>query len=323
MAVDDAGARNPVATKRPDPTWIVWVLLVVAAAVAVFSATRPSRSPSIRAGSSSAVAKVAKSGASPPAPPPRAALGAEPGALLTEVCGGNSQDCACREKALRRALTLGASESAIALHGGAAVSCQASASMQGLFAEALVRSGKVIQALELLPSIEAHEPKNSSVPYVRSVAALKRGDSAEAAREATRAVDSGRGAPAHVALALASFQDGELDAAQTSLKRALEGASDDVDALYNLAVIDQRRNRYTPARTGYLRVLRVRPDHLDARANLALLALGAGAIDEARHHQRKLEELAPSGDPRALKLAAALSKTKPKAEPLPVVRQHD
>jgi tetratricopeptide (TPR) repeat protein len=195
--------------------------------------------------------------------------------------------------------------------------------MQGLLAEALVRSGKVEQALELLPSIEALDPRNPSVPYVRSVAALKRGDSAEAGREATRALDSGRGAPAHIARALASFQDGELDAAETSLKRALESAPDDIDALYNLAVIEQRRNRYTPARTGYLRVLRIRPDHLDARANLALLALGAGAVEEARHHQRKLEELAPSGDPRAVKLAAALDKTKPKAAPLPIVRARE
>jgi tetratricopeptide (TPR) repeat protein len=322
MAVDDAEARNPVATKRADPTWIVWVLLVVAAAVAIFSATRPSPPVSRKSIPSSAAAKKATGGASLPAPPARPALGAEPGALLAELCAAGAEDCACREKAVRRALTLGAPESAIALHSGAIAACQATAAMKGLLAEGLVRSGKAEQALELLPPIEASEPRNPSVPYVRSVAALKRGDSAEAAREATRALDSGRGAPAHIALALASFQDGELDAAEASLKRALGSAPDDVDALYNLAVIDQRRNRYTPARTGYLRVLRVRPDHLDARANLALLALGVGAIDEAKHHQRKLEEAAPSGDARVLKLAAALSKTKPKAEPLPVVRQH-
>jgi tetratricopeptide (TPR) repeat protein len=251
------------------------------------------------------------------------AQGADPGGLLRQWCTGDGGgDCACREKAVRRSLTLGAPDSAVVLFTGADASCRASAAMQGLHAEALVRSGKVEDAVRLLPSILALDAKNASAPYVRSVAALKRGDSAEAAREATLALDSGRGAPAHVALALASFQDGELDAAQTSLKRALETAPDDVDALYNLAVIDQRRNRYTPARTGYLRVLRVRPDHLDARANLALLALGAGAVEEARHHQRKLEELAPSGDPRAIKLAAAINKTKPQKDALPVVRSH-
>src|SRR5688500_9279343 len=135
MAVDDAEARNPVATKRPDPTWIVWVLLVVAAAVAIFSATRPSRSPSTRAIASSAAAKLAKSGTSLPVPPARAQLGAEPAALLAALCAGNSEDCACRENALRRALTLGAPDSALVLHGGAAASCQASATVQGLLAE--------------------------------------------------------------------------------------------------------------------------------------------------------------------------------------------
>jgi tetratricopeptide (TPR) repeat protein len=316
------GPPDPAA-KRSDQSWLVWILLVVVGAFAVFTATRSagthSRAPVVSKKPAKAHASSAPGSSVGVAPRSGPALGADPKQLLEQGCpDAQANDCACREKTVRRALTLGAPDSAVSLVEGAAAPCRATAALQGLLAEARVRSGNVDDALALLSVVEKLDAKSPSLPYVRAVAALKRGDSPTAAREATQAIDWGRGAPAHVARALASFQDGELDAAEASLKRALESAPDDVDALYNLAVIDQRRNHYTPARSGYLRVLRLRPDHLDARLNLALLVIGAGAIEEARHHQRKLEQQAPSGDPRVAKLSAALSKA-PSA-PAPIVR---
>lgn len=238
---------------------------------------------------------------------------------MNEQCPGKpASDCGCREQAALRGLTLGAIDSALTLCDEASSGCSSSARLLGYRAEALARSGRVEDALALLSRLSSLDPKSPSAPYVRAIAALKKGAAPEAAREAAAAIELGRGAPAHVAIALAAFQDNELDKASASLRRALEMSPDDVDALYNLAVIDQRQNRYAPARNGYLRVLRLRPDHADARANLALLVLKAGAIAEARHHQEELEKIVPESDARALKLSAALSKAG--GDEVPVLR---
>lgn len=321
MAADETPTKDPSATKQRQPTWVVWLLLALVAGFAVFTATRE-RAPghgSARASRSAAAAQARAPRPAASAPAGEVITATTPAVLLSQGCpGAQAAECGCREKVVERALTLGAPDSALLLVSGSAEPCRAGARMQGLQAEALARSGSVVEALALLPALEKLEPANASAPYVRAIAALKRGNSPEAAKEATLAIDRGRGAPAHVARALAFFQDAELDPAEASLKRALKAAPEDVDALYNLAVIEQRRNRYTDARTGYLRVLRLRPDHLDARLNVALLTLGAGALEEARHHQRKLLGQAPAGDPRVAKLAAALDKAP--LEPAPVVR---
>lgn len=323
MSLGDEAKPGP--PEGRDPVWIVWLLLAAAASFAVFSAVRAGGSsdgePSQREAQKKAkpARKEVKPAGEEPSKAPRVVE--QPlvtaRSLVEQHCPGKpADDCACLATATARALTLGAPDTALELGTNASAACAGSPQMTGFRAEALVRSGKADAALALLPEITALDPRNSSVPYVRAIAALKQGDSPQAAREAGSALDLGRGAPALVALALAAFQDGELDKASTSLERALKLSPDDVDALYNLAVIDQRRNRYTPARSGYLRVLRVRPDHADARSNLVVLALGVGAVAEARHHQRELEKIVAADDLRALKLAEALGKAEGDAAPV-------
>jgi tetratricopeptide (TPR) repeat protein len=94
-----------------------------------------------------------------------------------------------------------------------------------------------------------------------------------------------------------------FEQAERLFKRAMDADPKGSDAVFNMAVLHQRRNSYDLARQGYLKALALNPTHLDARYNLVLLTLGAGAGDEARHHYTKLTASAGASDPRVVRLA--------------------
>src|SRR5690606_2574666 len=108
---------------------------------------------------------------------------------------------------------------------------------------------------------------------------------------AQKAIDQGRGGPAHKLMGFAKFTRTELAEALRHFESALAANPYDVEAALNAAVCQDRLGKYRGAREGYLRVLRIDPKHAQSRYFLAILTGKAGATQEARHHATKLAEL--------------------------------
>jgi tetratricopeptide (TPR) repeat protein len=139
-----------------------------------------------------------------------------------------------------------------------------------------------------------------------SLVAYRSSALAEAMGQARRAVDAGRGATAHLLAGLIAYAQNDLDLSAKEFRAMLETEPDDLDALFNLALVAQRQNRYTEARELYLKVANLDPTHKNSRYNLAIMAHSIGANDEANHHLAKFESIAP-GDERLPKLKALLA----------------
>jgi tetratricopeptide (TPR) repeat protein len=155
-----------------------------------------------------------------------------------------------------------------------------------------------------------------------SLAALERGDEASsAAKKALQSEPNNRFA--RRALAIVAIQAQDYDAADAALHKLSAEDAKDVDSLYYLALSQRRRGKYNAAREGFLSVLRLNAQHIDARFNLVTLTAGAGADQEADHHYQELLQIAPVGDPRLISARSAL-RNADKAAPaeLPVLHQH-
>lgn len=154
-----------------------------------------------------------------------------------------------------------------------------------------------------------------------SLAALERGDEASAvAKTALQSEPNNRFA--RRALAIAAILAKNFDASDAALKTLTTEDPKDVDSLYYLALSERRRDKYNAAREGFLSVLRLDAQHIDARFNLVTLTAAAGADQEADHHYQELLQIAPVGDPRLISARSAL-RGADKAAPaeLPVLRQ--
>jgi tetratricopeptide (TPR) repeat protein len=199
---------------------------------------------------------------------------------------------------------------ALDLADGAPEKCRSRGALRGRRAEALARVGRVEEASGEALQVLARDEGNAYATYALAQCEHAKGDFDGARRHAQAAVERGRGAPAHLLLGVVAYKQGDYAAARAAYVRVLEVRSDDVQATYNLALVDHQLDRYRDAREGYLKVLRLDPGNLDARFNLGLLTYRAGATLEARHHLEKLREMAP-GDDRVKRLEAALSMPPP------------
>jgi tetratricopeptide (TPR) repeat protein len=226
--------------------------------------------------------------------------------------GGALRSCACRQEAAHRALDRNLHAEAQAVLLGDA-ECDQQPTTRGLLAEVLARSERSDDAIAKANETLGADPNQRFATYALAHAGYAKGEIARAADEARRAIERGRGAPAHLLLGLIAYRAGNLAAARAEFEQMLVDNAEDVDALYNLAVIAGRQNRYRDAREGYLNVLELDPGHLDARYNLGLLTHSVGASAEAEHHLQKLEAIAPSDDHRVANLRAVLA-TRPQAD---------
>jgi tetratricopeptide (TPR) repeat protein len=177
---------------------------------------------------------------------------------------------------------------------------------RGIEAEALVRVHRQSEALPLIEQVLSSQPNEPYANYARAEAAYGKRDLAGAEAAARQAVTGGRGARAHQLLGLVALYQGNLARAKTEFEEMLKSDPNDSVALYNLAWLAHRQNRYRDAREGYLSSLRADPQNLDARYNLALLVHAAGATLEARHHLEQLRAVAPAGDQRVNQLEQTL-----------------
>jgi tetratricopeptide (TPR) repeat protein len=230
--------------------------------------------------------------------------------VRTACEGVAGASCACRQEAAERALDKNLHAEAQAVLAGDP-ECERQAATRGLAAEALARADRTGEAIAQANQALGMEPDQRFATYALAHASYAKGDVARAAQEARRAIERGRGAPAHLLLGLIAYRGGELDSARAEFEKMLAANAEDVDALYNLGVVAARQDRYRDAREGHLQVLRLEPRHLDARYDLGLLTHSAGAGSEARHHLQKLEAIAPKDDPRVASLRATLAAPRP------------
>jgi Flp pilus assembly protein TadD len=91
----------------------------------------------------------------------------------------------------------------------------------------------------------------------------------------------------------------------------LAESPDDAHAVYDLALVADRRQQYHDAREGYLRALRLDPQMADARYNLAVLTFSRGAVQEAQHDADEFAARYPN-DPRILPLRRMLASPPPR-----------
>lgn len=128
----------------------------------------------------------------------------------------------------------------------------------------------------------------------------------DALAEAKRAVEGDPGRDVAVPVSAMAISAGDLDLAARVLGPVLKADPKDAQALYNLALVADKRNDFNKAREGYLAALRADPKMADARYNLALLTLRRGVVDEARHHAQRFQAMAPD-DPRNVTLARLIA----------------
>lgn len=265
---------------------------------------------------------------SPNSPPSDAVTGPEPTAfsagspsaklptasdLRQAVCVEAEEDsCSCRMAVIKKAFGLALQAVAREALDGAPQDCAAELTSSGLRAEVLARSGDLADARREAESLLLQQPKNPYAMFATALVLFAQGELQPSSTVARRAVEAGRGAPAHMLLGLLALHDGKMNEAARHLDEALAQDPDDVEAHFNRAVVHERRKHYNGAREGYLKALALRPTHADSRYGLARLTHAAGAFDEARHHLNKLTEIAPE-DERLPALAAQLRGEGPSA----------
>jgi tetratricopeptide (TPR) repeat protein len=258
-------------------------------------AALPSAAPVQALGAASAVPV----GTAAPAVPARS-----PEQILEQTCPGEkAKDCACRKGAVLSAFEHPsdlASATDLAQRSGA--ECPGG-ELSGLAAEGLSRLGRAEEAAQAARETLTRLPRNPYAAYAEALSAYRANQHESARAAAQRAASFGRGAPADVLLGMIEYGQKNFEQAERLFQRAMDADPKSSDAVFNMAVLHQRRNNYDRARGGYLKALALNPTHHDARYNLVLLTLGAGAGDEARHHFAKLKASVGASDARVSRLA--------------------
>ncbi|HEX3777425.1 MAG TPA: hypothetical protein VHV51_23295 [Polyangiaceae bacterium] len=189
-----------------------------------------------------------------------------------DPCEHAADRCACAAERGADLLTACFAERALQLISRAPASCATSAFL-GVRAETLAAVERSEEASKVAATALQADPKN---------------------RFARRAQ------------AIVAIQTHDYESADKILNTLASEDPKDADALFYLALSQRRRDHYNGAREGFLRVLRLNPQHIDARYNLVTLTAAAGAAQEAEHDYEELEKIAPAGDSRLIAARAAL-----------------
>jgi tetratricopeptide (TPR) repeat protein len=165
---------------------------------------------------------------------------------------------------------------------------------------ALALAKRIDEAEQLLADAPADD---AWTHYARALVATERGDLATGVASSKSALERGGGRGPKLLLAALSIVAGDLDTAEQLLDALILANEKDAEALYDRALVADKRGNFNVARERYLDTLEARPNSPDARYNLALLTLRHGAREEAVHHARKFRETWPN-DPRGPALQA-------------------
>jgi Flp pilus assembly protein TadD len=210
--------------------------------------------------------------------------------------------CACL--ALRSEAKLRAREPDAALRDAeiARERCPDRPEVRAALAEALASTGQTGRAEAEARAALTEGGDPARLRYALALAYQRAGRTAEALQEVSRAIDAGAGRDAQLLAGELAILTGDLAGAKARLEPLVERDPSDSEALYNLALIADKRGDYNGARQGYLAALKVEPRNADARYNVALLTYRAGVVEESRHHVRKFLDTFPD-DPRGRQLA--------------------
>lgn len=223
-----------------------------------------------------------------------------------ELASKKQSACGGVRLAATRGLDADQGSSVIELIDRARKACPNLNTPGGMLAEARARSGQGEAAASATREALQLDPRDAYALYADALLGW-RAARPDALERAERAVSAGRGASALLLQGLIAYAANRLDVAESAFQRSLRDDPEDVDALYNLALVRQRQNRYLEAREGYLKVLRLRPAHAGARFNLGVFAHSIGAKEEAQHHLAKLRASAPNS-PLVAQLEALLAR---------------
>lgn len=298
---------------------IALLLLALAAAGALLWSSRGTHvgdatkgSASSATASASARARPVSSGsdAAPVLPPRKTAQD-----LLSEACPGvASIGCVCRLKALDRSFALADSSLNAELLAGAQsdAGCTATPGFRGFKAEALARIGSS-DAKAAIGEALRDKADDAHALFAQAYQTVLSGEASSIPGLLDQAERAGRGAAVDTLRGVWQLKSRQTEPAKASFERAMAADPSEVDALYNLAAIEATRGVYNRPRGLLLKVLKLRPDHLDARFALASLAFKAGATSEASRHASLLEAAAPTGDPRVIRLRELMKAPRPAA----------
>ncbi|MDC0744351.1 tetratricopeptide repeat protein [Polyangium mundeleinium] len=228
--------------------------------------------------------------------------------------------CACGSRRAFVVLHLRDMPRALEAAQVAAGRCPADPLAQAALAATLATNGEGKRAEEVARAalVDTSEPL---LDYALALALDQQGRTAEAVASARRAFEGGAGRDAAVLLGALLIRENDLDGAEKVLAPIPKEAPNDAEALFDLAIVADKKNDYNRARERYLAALRADPSLTAARRNLALLTLRFGILEEAKHHARKLVEATP-GDARSVELLhrielAALERSAPRPTPAP------
>ncbi len=235
-----------------------------------------------------------------------------PASVATEAVARGCKDvndCACRTRVVAELLTLASGHAALAALEAAPDACRAQDEVESLRAEALARAASP-DATTFARRRSLEHASDGRAAYALARLAYASGDREAAVAAAERAVKLGREAPALVLLGRLALDAKELPKALAHFSRASTLEPKEVEARFFAAQALQRSGKYQKARTLLLGVTRDNPAFVDARVELASMALAIGAMDDARHHYRKLLEGVAESDARVIALGEKLGERK-------------
>jgi tetratricopeptide (TPR) repeat protein len=183
----------------------------------------------------------------------------------------------------------------------AARQCPTVTAARAANAEALAAAGKLDEALAEADAAVALTDDPARAHAARAVVLRQAGKAAEADEEAKKATSAAGGRDAAMVIAAMKIGAGDLDGAEAILRPLVGANPQDADAIYNLALVADKRGKYNDARNGYLAALKINPTYKEARYNLAMMTWRKGVAEEAKNHARKFAEIAPD-DPAAATL---------------------
>jgi Flp pilus assembly protein TadD len=217
----------------------------------------------------------------------------------------NPGACGCAIEAGKRGVRGGRFADAASVLDASAPWCQGGAGYIGLQADAWVRAGRVSQGLRRAEEEIHRDRMDPWATFAVASALFALGDPVAAVHAAERAEALGYGNDATILVGIIDLSAGDPSRAAQSFRRALDRDPMDPVATYDLALTADRLGHSGEAREGYLATLRLAPGLVEARYNLAVLLLRAGARDEALHDLDELARIAPA-DPRLPELRRAL-----------------
>ncbi len=236
----------------------------------------------------------------------RPALAADPqrfSAALSACLDRDPGACICR---LERAEShLYQRDPKAALSELTSARCGASLRVARVRGVALAMSAPPGEAEPVVMEALASFPDDPALLTARALVLDRGGRAAEALEVVEKAVELGAGYDAKLLLSALLISAGDLARAKIVLEALAREHPLSADVAYNLALVADREGQYNPAREGYLRALKLRPDLPNARYNLAMLTLRHGVLEEAKSHARRFRERWPD-DPRVAPVAAAV-----------------